>query len=141
MKRILLSLLLCLVSTANARQTHIEGLGALDFPNSGSEKAQDAFLRGVLLMHSFEYGPSLTFFRGARTADPNFAMAYWGEAMSHNHPIWNQRDLEAGRAALNQLAPTRAERRAKAGTDREKMYMDAVEILYGDGSKVEQDWA
>ncbi len=141
MKRILLSLFLLLVYTADARQTRIDGLGALSFPNSGSEKAQDAFLRGVLLMHSFEYGPAVTFFRGARTEDPSFAMAYWGEAMTYNHPIWNQRDLEAGRAALNLLGTTREERRAKAGSDREKMYLDAVEMLYGDGSKEEQDLA
>jgi hypothetical protein len=141
MKRILFFLLLCFVYNADARQTRIDGLGALDFPNSGSEKAQDAFLRGVLLMHSFEYGPAVTFFRGARTEDPSFAMAYWGEAMTYNHPVWDRRDIEAGRAALNLLGATPAERRAKAGTDREKMYLDAVEMLYGEGSKVEQDLA
>ncbi|MFT4605728.1 MAG: hypothetical protein ACI9W4_002472 [Rhodothermales bacterium] len=141
MKRILFSLLLCLAYSADAQQTQIDGLGTLSFPNSGTEQAQDAFLRGVLLMHSFEYGPSVTFFRDARTEDPSFALAYWGEAMTYNHPIWNQRDLEAGRAVLHQLGATPAVRRAKAGTTREKMYLDAVEMLYGDGSKEEQDLA
>ena len=27
---------------------------------------------------------------------PSFAMAYWGEAMSHNHPLWAQQDDESG---------------------------------------------
>jgi len=30
-------------------------LGRLSFPNSGPPEAQDAFVRGVLLLHSFEY--------------------------------------------------------------------------------------
>ena len=67
-------------------------------------------------------------------------MAYWGEAMTFNHPIWMQQNLEAARAALNKLAPTAAERRAKAKTDREKGYLDAIEVLYGAGSKEARDF-
>ena len=67
-------------------------------------------------------------------------MAYWGEAMTFNHPIWMQQDRTAARAALAKLAPTAAERRAKAPTDREKAYLDAVEVLYGDGDKQERDF-
>ncbi|HSR41455.1 MAG TPA: hypothetical protein VLL48_04780, partial [Longimicrobiales bacterium] len=33
----------------------VDGLGALAFENSGAPEAQEAFHRGVLLMHSFEY--------------------------------------------------------------------------------------
>ena len=32
-----------------------EGLGMVSFPNSGVAEAQPAFLRGVLLLHNFEY--------------------------------------------------------------------------------------
>jgi tetratricopeptide (TPR) repeat protein len=38
------------------------------------------------------------------------------------------------------LAATPAARRAKAKTDREKGYLDALEILYGDGTKEERDF-
>ena len=43
------------------------------------------------------------------------------------------------RAALKKLAPTAGERRAKAKTGREQEYLDAVEILYGEGSKPDRD--
>ena len=67
-------------------------------------------------------------------------MAYWGEAMTFNHPVWMQQDLKAGRDALNKLALTPPARRAKAKTEREKGYFDALELLYGDGSKEERDF-
>ena len=100
--------------------------------NSGSPAAQKDFLEGLALLHDFEYQAAADAFRRAQTTDPDFAMAYWGEAMTFNHPVWMQQDLNAGRAALNKLGPTSSERRAKAKTDREKEYLDAVEILYGD---------
>ena len=118
----------------------IEGLGAISFPNSGSASAQESFYRGVLLLHSFEYGSAADAFREAQLMDPDFAMAYWGEAMTYNHSLWAQHDGEAGKEVLERLAPSPDARRAKAGSEREKRFMDAVEILYGhDGSKTERD--
>ena len=116
------------------------GYGQVVFPNSGSGAVQKDFLDGVALLHDFEYPSAAAAFRRAQAADPGFAMAYWGEAMTFNHPVWMQQDLQAGRAALNKLAPTSAERRAKAKTDREKEYLDAVEVLYGNGTKPERDF-
>ena len=116
------------------------GYGQVNFANSGSPAAQADFLDGLALLHDFEYAAAAAAFRRAQDADPGFAMAYWGEAMTYNHPIWMQQDLKAARASLNKLAPTAAERRTKAKTDREKEYLDAVEILYGEGSKEERDF-
>ncbi|HVT44613.1 MAG TPA: hypothetical protein VMT00_09500 [Thermoanaerobaculia bacterium] len=116
-------------------------LGVIEFPNSGAAAAQPHFIRGVLLLHSFEYAPSARAFREAQAADPEFALAYWGEAMTFNHPIWGEQDLAAGRAVLARLAPTAAERAAKARTEREKGYMAAVEILFGEGEKSARDAA
>ena len=114
-------------------------LGTIDFPTSGSAAAQPAFVRGVLYLHSFEYPSAITAFREAQRLDPSFAMAYWGEALSYTHPVWNQQDLDSARAALARLAPTREARLARAATPRERAYLDAVEILYGDGSKQRRD--
>lgn len=119
----------------------VERLGKLDFPNSGAEEAQEAFMEGVLLLHSFEYEDAREAFQRARRIDPDFAMAAWGEAMTHNHPLWRQVDLEAGREVLASLAPTPEERRAKAPTFREKDFLGAVEFLYGEGTKVQRDEA
>lgn len=117
------------------------GYGVVTFPNSGAPAAQADFLAGLALLHDFEYPAAIEAFKRAQAVDPQFAMAYWGEAMSHTHQVWMEQNLEAARAALNRLAPTSAERRAKAKTERERAYFDAVEALYGEGTKAERDFA
>jgi tetratricopeptide (TPR) repeat protein len=68
-------------------------------------------------------------------------MAYWGEAMCFNQPLWFHEDLVQGRAALARLGPTPAARGATAKTRREQMYLSAVEALYGEGGKRARDEA
>jgi tetratricopeptide (TPR) repeat protein len=114
-------------------------LGRISFPTSGAATAQPAFLRGVLLLHSFEYDDAIDAFRQAQQADPGFAMAYWGEAMAYNQPLWLNENLDKARAALARLAPTAATRRLKAPTARERGYLDAVELLFGGGDKRSRD--
>ncbi len=126
----LIIFLCCITFQASAQVT---GLGFTDFENSGSAEAQDAFSRGILLLHSFEYEDSREAFIEARTIDPEFAMAYWGEAMTHNHPIWMRQETDPGRAALMRLAPDLEGRLSKASTNREKDYLRAVEMLYFGG--------
>ena len=113
--------------------------GHVEFANSGAPAAQADFLSGLALLHDFEYSSAAAAFRRAESADPNFAMAYWGEAMTFNHPVWMQQDLPAARAALQKLASSADARRLKARTEREKGYLDAVEILYGEGTKEDRD--
>ena len=113
--------------------------GHVEFANSGASAAQFDFLAGVASLHDFEYESAAAAFRRAESADPDFAMAYWGEAMTFNHPVWMQQDPASARAALNRLAPSSALRRSKAQTEREKAYLDAIEILYGDGTKEDRD--
>jgi tetratricopeptide (TPR) repeat protein len=93
----------------------------------------------VLFLHSFEYADAAREFQKAQKADPAFAMAYWGEAMTHTHPVWNEQDIAAARAVLARLGASRSERQAKAPSHREKMYLEAVETLYGEGSKPRRD--
>src|SRR5688572_29509471 len=114
-------------------------LGTITFPTSAPATAQTPFIRGVLFLHSFEYESAAQAFREAQRVVPDFAMAYWGEAMTYTHPVWNEQDVPRARAVLTRLGATRAARRAKAPTDREKMYLDAIEDLYGEGSKPRRD--
>jgi tetratricopeptide (TPR) repeat protein len=116
-------------------------LGTIEFKTSGSAEAQKEFLHGVLLLHSFEYPDARAAFIKAEQLDTNFAMAYWGEAMTYNHPVWNERDRDNATAALKKLAPTPEERLQKAPTQREKDFLNAVEILFEDGAKKERDLA
>ncbi len=108
-------------------------LGKIDFPTSGAAAAQPAFLKGVLLMHSFEYEDARESFLEAQKADPGFAMAYWGEAMTYNHPVWQQTAPDLAKAALARLAPTAEGRLAKAPTAKEKEWLASLDRLYGAG--------
>jgi tetratricopeptide (TPR) repeat protein len=112
-------------------------LGVLDFPNSGAAEAQDAFDRGVKLLHSFEFEDARNAFLEAQKIDPGFAMAIWGEAMTHNYPLWARQERDQALESLSKLAP-RGERKA---TGREERYLDAVLILYGEGDKPTRDVA
>ena len=71
------------------------GLGRIEFPTSGPPEAQKHFLGGVLLLHSFEYDDARDEFRTAQKIAPNFAMAYWGEALTYNEPLWFAQDGDA----------------------------------------------
>lgn len=101
-------------------------LGSTEFDNSGASDAQAPFLRGLLLLHSFEYAEAREAFQEAQRLDPDFAMAFWGEAMTYNHPVWMRQDTEAGRRALARLPGT------ARMTDREAAYFRAAHILFGD---------
>lgn len=115
-------------------------LGTITFPTSGTSNAQPLFLEGVKDLHNFQFDEAAVAFQKAEQLDPNFAMAYWGEAMSHNHPLWAEVDVPAGQKALEKLAPTSEGRAAKAKTDKEKAYLDAVnQLFYGSDDKLARD--
>jgi len=139
------SLCLCgclsLWAQSKPQSTQSAPLGRISFPTSGAAAAQPSFVRGVLLLHSFEYDDAIAAFREAERVDPGFAMAYWGEAMCDDQALWYNENVDKARAALARLAPTRAARQAKAPTVREKGYVDAVERLFGDGDKASRDRA
>ena len=135
----LVLLTIAAIPAHSQQPTHIDGLGSLSFPNSGAPAAQHDFLRGVLLLHSFEYGYAAEAFLKAQEIDPDFAMAYWGEAMTYTHPVWSQKDAAAASEALARYAPTPEARAAKAPTDRERAYLAAVDVLYGHGEKAALD--
>ena len=130
MKRLLITVFtLLLLTTGAMAQNNL--LGKIEFPNSGAESAQADFIEGVKFLHNFEYADAARAFRRAQEEDPEFAMAYWGEAMTHNHPIWMQQDRDAAMEILNRLGDTVDERQAMAGTQREKDYLMTLETLYG----------
>jgi tetratricopeptide (TPR) repeat protein len=118
---------------AAASETQLENVGNLSFPTSASPEAQRSFLRGVAILHSFGWKQAIAEFKRAQQAQPDFALAYWGESLCYNHPLNSQMDAKEPRAVLARLGPDRASRVAKAPTDREKGFMNAVENLWGEG--------
>ena len=113
---------------ANAQSAQ---LGKLTFPNSGAQEAQADFIDGVLYLHSFEYQPAREAFLRAQKADPSFALAYWGEAMTHHHSLWDRQRPDLGEAALQKFGATPEERAQKTQTGRERGFMAAVDTVFG----------
>jgi tetratricopeptide (TPR) repeat protein len=132
-----IAVLLTIARTGATQEPHhhaptARALGSVTFVNSGAAAAQAPFLRGIALLHSFEYDDAAAAFREAQREDPGFALAYWSEALTSSKLLWGLEDLPAARAALARLAPTTAERLARARTPRERAWGAAVEAFYAD---------
>lgn len=95
--------------------------------------AESEFRAGVTALHHFEYEEANAAFLRAQQINRDFAMAYWGEAMTYHQTLWQNEDVAAGRRALMRLAPTAAARAARAATERERGFFAAVEALFGTG--------
>jgi tetratricopeptide (TPR) repeat protein len=105
-----------------------ETLGTVEFPVSCNAEAQRALTRGVALLHSFTYEESAEAFRDAAAKDPHCAMAHWGLAMTEYHQLWEPyagpEELKRGAAEIQKA------RELKAGTPREKDYVEALGVFF-----------
>ncbi|MBI2786254.1 MAG: hypothetical protein HYX60_08135 [Legionella longbeachae] len=138
MKRLIIVYIFLLISNTFA-WSHGE-LGSITFPTSTTNQvAQNYFKQGILMLHSFEYEESRKLFNLAISHDPDFVMAYWGLAQTYNHPLWNEQDLTGARNALARLASNQSLRKKKTKTLRERMFLNAIEALYGKGDKIYRD--
>jgi tetratricopeptide (TPR) repeat protein len=131
-----LACLAAVLALATPSFAQLENVGNLDFPTSGSPEAQRHFLRGAAILHSFGWKQAIAEFKRAQQAQPDFAMAYWGETLCYNHPLNAIGDDKNPRAVLARLGPNREARLAKAPTAREKGFLEAVEELWAEGP----DW-
>ncbi len=128
----LLPLLLCtsllLAGQGNQPQSAAkEKLGTVNFPISCAASQQKAFDRGVALLHDFWYDKAEQQFKDVIAADPTCAIAYWGEAMSLWHEIWdrpNEATLQRG------LALVQKGQKLGAKTQRERDYLNALVLFY-----------
>jgi tetratricopeptide (TPR) repeat protein len=129
-------------ATAGALGASAQELGTIAFPTSGDQAAQPAFVEGVKALHSFQFDEAALAFREAQKIDADFALAYWGEAMSYNHPLWAQQDADAARRVLERLAPTPEGRAAKAKLPTEQAFLAAADrLFYGPDDKLARDKA
>ena len=121
----------CLVVTALLTGTasnaaEFERIGSFDFPTSASGQVQEHFLLGVGYLHSFGFVQAQNEFRRAQELDPDFAMAYWGEVFTYQHPFFGG-PSQGPADALARLGRTAEERLAKAPTELEKGFLRAAE--------------
>src|SRR5262245_6696669 len=122
-----LALVALLASPAPQEAHHAGGhdkIGTVKFSTSCTEAAQPAFLRGMALLHSFEFGPAIESFNAAAAADASCGIAHWGIALSRwGNPfaagIKPPPVLQAGRAAIEKAKAVGAK------TDRERAFIDA----------------
>ncbi len=126
MKRLALLLSVLILASCQKQKPAQDYLGVIELEVTGKKEALPHFEKGLLLLHSFEYSDSREAFRQASEADPNMAMAYWGEAMTHNHSLWHEQDFEEGMQAIRKLEKIDL---AKV-TELERDFIGAVKILY-----------
>jgi tetratricopeptide (TPR) repeat protein len=116
-----------------------EGLGRAHMDTSCSPGVAAEFDRALALLHNFWYVRARERFSQVEKSDPDCAMAYWGEAMTYNHPFWDPPSPADEAAAW---AVVRKGMSAKKASSREQLYLAAVDALYKDagaGTKSERD--
>jgi len=97
------------------------------FSTSCSADAQPVVVKGVALLHSFQYQQADQVFADAFAKDPHCAIALWGRAMTVYHQLW-------GFPSAKELAEAR-EDLARAGelqplTKREREYIAAAKAFF-----------
>jgi tetratricopeptide (TPR) repeat protein len=113
-----------------------EQLGTVHFPASCSADAQKTFEKAVALLHSFWYEEAEKTFIATEKQDPKCAMAYWGEAMSLWHQLWDQ----PGPATIKRAsAELKKADKAKPKTDRERDYIQALQAFYSNSKKEDHE--
>jgi tetratricopeptide (TPR) repeat protein len=116
-----------------------EGLGHAHMQTSCSPVVSADFDQALALLHSFWYARAFERFNQVAKNDPECAMAYWGAAMTYNHPFWDPPSLADETAAW---ALVQKGLKARHRSAREKLYLAAVAALYknvGAGPKSKRD--
>ena len=116
-----------------------EGLGRVHMDISCAPAVAAKFDRALALLHNFWYLRALERFRQVSNDDPECAMAYWGAAMTYNHPLWDAPSAADESAAWALVQKGLA---AKKMSPREKLYLSAVAALFKDagaGPKAARD--
>ena len=104
-----------------------EQLGKVSFPISCAPASQQAFNRGVALMHSFQYEDAEAQFAEIAKSDPSCAMAHWGIALSYFHQLWDRPQEPVLKRGHEQMVMAQ---KLNSKTDREKDYIAALAIFY-----------
>ncbi|MHB8420189.1 MAG: hypothetical protein ACYDCL_19115, partial [Myxococcales bacterium] len=101
--------------------------GSVDFACGCAPTACEQVRHGVWLLHSFWYEEARRTFLAAEGADPRCSAAFWGEAMTYDHPLWappGEADLAAGLAAAKRAVAL------SARGSKERGYAEAALALY-----------
>ena len=130
------ALVFCTLSAAQEAADEEMLLGSIGFPTSGSPEAQVQFRLGVLALHSFWYEQARDYFLEAQALDPEFGMAWWGEAMSYDNAFLTEPD-QAGYERQGESVVARMDELDAAGQlvwdERERGFAEAVRRRFAPG--------
>ena len=121
-------------SSNQSRKNSAAKLGTVDFKISCAPSVRADFNRGVALLHSFWHDQAFLAFQQVASSDPDCAIAYWGEAMTHFHQLLaspTPADIQAGSAELAQAD------HAREKNPREAAYIKALHGFF-DGHHAEE---
>ncbi len=123
---------------ANQAHEHPAGdptkLGKVNFPISCDEQTKPVFNQAVAMLHSFWYEKAAETFSAVAKRDPGCGMAYWGVAMSHYHPLWEQPGAASLKAGASAVEKAKA---AGAKSDRERDFIKAIGAFYKDFASID----
>ncbi len=100
-------------------------LGQVHFPTSCAPAVQPEFEKGVALLHSFQYTAADQDFKAVAAQDPSCAIAYWGEAMTLWHELWEHPDEASLKTGHDEL-----QKATEARTPREREYIAAANAFF-----------
>lgn len=128
--------LLPALSTAQENHNHPspEKLGTVSFQTSCKQETQQQFNRAVALLHSFAYKAAEEAFQSVAEQDPRCAIAHWGVAMTHYHPLWDP-PLSPDGIAVGQNEIKQATM-LQEGSERERGLIHALSLVFEDASSV-----
>jgi hypothetical protein len=130
-------LLACAPTTPGHTQPTGDGdrFGQAHFPISCSESAQQQFDHALTMLHSFFFPETVKAFKAIAAREPSCAMAYWGIAISLRP---NPLSVPIPPALLKQgWEAVEKAREADPRTDRERAFIDAIEVYYKDYDKTD----
>src|SRR6185437_3760589 len=119
-------LMVCAAVSAQAAR-----LGRAHFSNTCNRAVQTDFQQAVLLLHSFEFPQAEELFRKVESADPRCSIAAWGLALAETERQGADAPAKTLAKGWSELKPWLAR---PAGSERERMYVDAVRAMYQDSS-------
>jgi tetratricopeptide (TPR) repeat protein len=110
-------------------------LGSVRFPTSCTVDAQPVLERGLALLHHMNYIKARNAFMQATEIDAECAIAYWGAAMTHVHPLWPDTIRPEAQVAGQELLNKATD--AKHTSARELAYINALQGYYRENNQSE----
>ena len=118
----------------HSRHAAASDVGAAHLETSCADEVKPAFDRALGFLHSFGYEIARDGFREITKRDPQCAMAWWGVAMSHYHPIWAPPSPAEIAAAQDAVAKAAAIEKVD---EREKGFVTAIGKFYADADRLD----